>query len=271
MTARLLTTLALALPLAACAAQPGPGQAAGRPADAASGPATAAAQVAEPAPAPVVTAPVAAPAPQTTQQVPPATSSPAPAPAHPRAVAGTGAPSAATPAAATPQTPTVQPDTAAAPAGPAVPATPAAPDVAAPRTATPGAAVPPVTMPAGSSTGSLLQTLFALILVLAVLGALAWFLKRYGPKVGGGNANLRVVGSLNLGGRERIVVVEVGNEWIVVGASPGRINALATMPRQDGQHGDTDGANATLAQPANASPAARSFADWLKQTIDKRK
>jgi flagellar biosynthetic protein FliO len=136
---------------------------------------------------------------------------------------------------------------------------------------TPGAAVPPVTMPSGSSTGSLLQTLFALIVVLAVLGALAWFLKRYGPKVAGGNANLRVVGSLNLGGRERIVVVEVGNEWIVVGASPGRINALATMPRQDGQNGEGSGTNAALAQHANAAPAAHSFADWLKQTIDKRK
>ena len=123
-------------------------------------------------------------------------------------------------------------------------------------------------MPAGTSTGSLLQTLLALVLVLAVLGALAWFLKRYGPKVGGGNANLRVVGSLNLGGRERIVVVEVGNEWIVVGASPGRINALATMPRQDGQNGDNGAENAALAPHA---PAAHSFADWLKQTIDKRK
>jgi flagellar biosynthetic protein FliO len=193
-------------------------------------------------------------------------------------VAGTGVPSAAAAsAAAAPQPPAVQPDTAAT-AAPAIPAAPAgaAPDVAAPRpatpgVATPGVAVPPVTMPSGSSTGSLLQTLFALILVLAVLGALAWFLKRYGPKVGGGNANLRVVGSLNLGGRERIMVVEVGNEWIVVGASPGRINALATMPRQDGQNGDTGSANATLARHATEAPAAHSFADWLKQTIDKRK
>jgi flagellar biosynthetic protein FliO len=178
-------------------------------------------------------------------------------------MAGTGAPSAAAPASVPAQTPAVQPDTTA-------PAATATPDVVAPRPAAPGATVPPVTMPAGSSTGSLLQTLFALILVLAVLGALAWFLKRYGPKVGGGNANLRVVGSLNLGGRERIVVVEVGNEWIVVGASPGRINALATMPRQDGQHGDMN-AHATLARQENAAPAAHSFADWLKQTIDKRK
>jgi flagellar biosynthetic protein FliO len=198
----------------------------------------------------------------------PSASPAAPAASHPRAAASTKTSAPAAPATAAPQTPTVQSDTTAAPTGTAAPANPTAPDVAAPRPATPGVVVPPVTMPSGSSTGSLLQTLFALIIVLAVLGALAWFLKRYGPKVGGGNANVRVVGSLNLGGRERIVVVEVGNEWIVVGASPGRINALATMPRQDGQNGDNGAANATLAPHA---PAAHSFADWLKQTIDKRK
>jgi flagellar protein FliO/FliZ len=94
-------------------------------------------------------------------------------------------------------------------------------------------------MPAGSATGSLLQTLFALIVVLGVLGALAWFLKRYGPKAMGGSANLRVVGSLNLGGRERLLVVEIGNQWIVVGASPGRVNALATMPKQEQERAPT--------------------------------
>ena len=121
-------------------------------------------------------------------------------------------------------------------------------------------------MQAGAPAGSLWQTLLALVAVLAVLGALAWFLKRYGPKAGGGTANLRIVGSLNLGGRERLLVVEVGSQWIVVGASPGRVNALATMPRQDG----ADGA-APAATLATHGPAANSFADWLKQTIDKRK
>lgn len=130
----------------------------------------------------------------------------------------------------------------------------------------PAPAVAPVTMPASSATGSLLQTLLALIVVLGVLGALAWFLKRYGPKAGGGSANLRVVGALNLGGRERVLVVEVGNQWIVVGASPGRINALATMPKQESA--DMSGTGATLTP--HTQPAS-SFADWLKQTIDKRK
>ncbi len=63
--------------------------------------------------------------------------------------------------------------------------------------------------------------------MLGLLIGLAWLLKRYGPKPGGGLANLRVVGALNLGGRERIMVVEVGDQWIVVGAAPGRVNALA--------------------------------------------
>ena len=150
-----------------------------------------------------------------------------------------------------------------------------APAAAAPETTVGGgaanrvpAAVAPVTMPAGPATGSLLQTLFALIVVLGVLGALAWFLKRYGPKAGIGSANLRVVGSLNLGGRERLLVVEVGNQWIVVGASPGRVNALATMPKQEGA--DAIGANADASLAPHVPPAA-SFGEWLKQTMDKRK
>jgi flagellar biosynthetic protein FliO len=165
-----------------------------------------------------------------------------------------------------------------APASPALSSVPAADTpaagaagMAAPETTVGGgaanrvpAATAPVTMPAGPATGSLLQTLFALIVVLGALGALAWFLKRYGPKAGGGSANLRVVGSLSLGGRERLLVVEVGGQWIVVGASPGRVNALATMPKQEG----IDAGSATLAPH---TPPASSFGDWLKQTIDKRK
>jgi len=168
---------------------------------------------------------------------------------------------------------------ASAPAASAPAAAPATPDVAAPNPAaaatTPAPATapsalpstapntPPVTMPSASPTGSLLQTLFALIVVLGALAALAWFLKRYGPRAGGANANVKVVGSLNLGGRERLLVVEVGNQWIVVGASPGRVNGLATMPKQEGVD-----ATATL---VTQGPSANSFADWLRQTIEKRK
>ena len=115
---------------------------------------------------------------------------------------------------------------------------------------------------ASPSAGSLLQTILALIFVLALLIGLAWFLKRYGPKVTGGNASMRVLGSLNLGGRERVVLIEVADQWIVVGASPGRINALATMPRQE-----TD---PVAGLQTHNGLAATNFSEWLKQTIDKR-
>lgn len=169
------------------------------------------------------------------------------------------APATATPAAA------IAPASAETDAATSEPAAPAAPAASAPA---PAAALPtippaaPMTMAPATSTGSLLQTIAALVFVLALLMALAWGMKRYGPKAMGNNSKMRVISSLNLGGRERIVLVEVGDQWIVVGASPGRINALATVPRQDSDL-------APLPASQNG-PAAANFSEWLKQTIEKR-
>jgi flagellar protein FliO/FliZ len=172
-----------------------------------------------------------------------------------------------TPAAATAATATPAADSAAAPATAAAEAPAAVAPVAPAATPEQQAALAgarpaaPVAMQAPTAGGSLLQTTFSLLVVLAVLVGLAWLLKRYGPKSVTGSANVKLVGALSVGTRERILVVEVGEQWIVVGASPGRMNALATMPRQE-----TD-ADAPLA--AQALPSAN-FAEWFKQTIEKR-
>ncbi len=121
---------------------------------------------------------------------------------------------------------------------------------------------PVVVNTASPAVGGLLQTIFALTAVLALLAVLAWCMKRFGPRSHMGTVPIKLVGALSLGGRERIMVVEVGNQWIVVGASPGRVNALATMPVQ------ASGPDA--ATLAEHQPPATSFGDWLKQTIDKR-
>ncbi|MCI1004801.1 MULTISPECIES: flagellar biosynthetic protein FliO [unclassified Herbaspirillum] len=109
-----------------------------------------------------------------------------------------------------------------------------------------------------SSTGSVLTMLLGLVAVLAVMAAVAWLFKRFGLASGmSGNAVAKVVGGVSVGTRERVMVVEVGDQWIVVGVAPGRVNALATLPRQEG----------VAAQPVTAGPA---FATWLKHTMDKR-
>jgi flagellar protein FliO/FliZ len=288
-SARLLTILSLravlALPLAACAAQLAPAVPAAKPA---MGQDVQAGSTAGPASAAPATAPAAQPSPAQSSSADQAPAQSAATPAQPRHGAAPAARNSAPASAADVPAPAITapattPSTLPAPASNAPAVDPASPSL--PETTVGGGAANrpapvqyndrpragmPAPMPTGSATGSLLQTLFALIAVLAVLGALAWFLKRYGPKAMGGSAHLRIVGSLNLGGRERLLVVEVGNQWIVVGASPGRVNALATMPKQDGMDGGAgaDGVHATLSphvQPAH------SFADWLKQTLDKRK
>jgi flagellar protein FliO/FliZ len=167
--------------------------------------------------------------------------------------------------------PTATPAPAAAPAAvpaaaPATPIAAATDPVAATTTAPvlrPSVQPPAPAVGSGPSAGNLLQTIFALCAVLALMAGLAWFLKRYGPKHSANSAHLRIVGALNLGGRERIMVVEVGDQWIVVGASPGRVNALATLPRQKDAH--------TPAVLDSYAPSASSFSEWLKQTIEKRK
>lgn len=147
-----------------------------------------------------------------------------------------------------------------APASTSAPAATATPEQqAALAGARPAAVADPALAP--SATGSLLTTVFSLILVLGLLVGLAWLLKRFGPKSITGGANVKLVGALSVGARERILVVEVGEQWIVVGASPGRMNALATMPRQEG--------GLELPPSPNALPSAN-FAEWFKQTIEKR-
>jgi flagellar biosynthetic protein FliO len=240
------------LPLAACAAQPAATSPAVQPA--AQAPASTAARQQDGNSAAQGRQDAGTAAPASAPAAPPRpaaqTAAPAPSPATPsktpvaeRATTVGEVPTVAT------TTPTPTPGVATMPGAPA---------------AIPGSPANPVTIPQpapGPSTGSLLQTILALVLVLALLAGLAWAAKRYGPRVAGNSANLRMVGALNIGGRERIMVVEVGDQWIVVGASPGRVNALATMPKGDAV------ASAAL---AGHTPSASSFSDWLKQTIDKR-
>ena len=175
------------------------------------------------------------------------------------------APAAAVPTAAVAETPAAAPAPAAADAAPAPAPSASAPAAAAAAPPGPLAMTIP-TPPAGASStgGGLLSTTLALLFVLALMLGLAWFLKRFGPKgLGGGNSNVKLVGSLSVGARERILVVEVGEQWIVVGASPGRMNALATMARQD------SGEPAQQTGLSSALPTAN-FAEWFKQTIEKR-
>lgn len=104
----------------------------------------------------------------------------------------------------------------------------------------------------------MLSMLMGMGALLALIGGAAWLLKRMGIARPHPGALVKVIGGANIGSRERILVVEIADQWIVVGVAPGRISTLSTMPRQE------------LPEPPELTPVAKNFAMWLKQTIDKR-
>ncbi|MBX6317753.1 flagellar biosynthetic protein FliO [Pigmentiphaga sp.] len=83
------------------------------------------------------------------------------------------------------------------------------------------------------STGSALQTLLALVAVLGLILACAWLLRRLQRPHAGAAAHLKLRGQLMVGPRERVVLIEVGDQWIVAGVSSGHVRPLAVLPRAD--------------------------------------
>jgi len=82
------------------------------------------------------------------------------------------------------------------------------------------------------TSASLLQTVLALGFVLLLIVAVAWAFRRM-QRPGGAWSPLQIRGQLMVGPRERVVLIEVGDQWIVAGVASGSVQPLAVMPRQD--------------------------------------
>lgn len=113
------------------------------------------------------------------------------------------------------------------------------------------------TSAAPSMSSSLFQMFLGLAGVLALLIGSLWLLKKLTTQRGAGAGLMRVVAATAVGGRERVVIVEVGSTWLVLGVAPGRVAALAEIPRQ------------TIPEPP-AGTGTVAVTDWLHQLIQKR-
>ncbi|CAD5108356.1 flagellar biosynthetic protein FliO [Zestomonas carbonaria] len=78
-------------------------------------------------------------------------------------------------------------------------------------------------------TGQIGQLLLGLLLVVGLIFLLAWLLRRVQQIAPRGNQAIRIVASQALGPRDRLVLVEVGGEQILLGVSAGRINTLHVL------------------------------------------
>lgn len=109
--------------------------------------------------------------------------------------------------------------------------------------------------PVNAST--LLQTIFGLIFVLAIIVFLGWLLKRSQYFHAAHHGQLKVLGAISLGTREKAVLIQVGEQQILLGVTPQQINTLHTLPEP---------------LPVRETPTKQtdSFAEKLKQMMQQR-
>lgn len=113
----------------------------------------------------------------------------------------------------------------------------------------------------GVSTGTFVQAFFGLAFLLVLLLVLAWAARKLQGGKGFGEGGMRLLGGIALGPRERIVLVEVGEDLLVIGIVPGQIRTLHRLPRAELPHaGQHNG-------PAQG--LEKTFADWLGQLTHK--
>ncbi|WP_095110681.1 flagellar biosynthetic protein FliO [Pseudomonas sp. Irchel 3E20] len=117
-----------------------------------------------------------------------------------------------------------------------------------------------VAKPVASSgvAGQLTQLVLGLLLVLGLIFFLAWLLRRVqqaGPA--GKGQVIELIGSRALGPRDRLVLVQVGNEQILLGLTPGTITALHVLKEP--------------VQVPSSEPATPEFAQRLMEILGKDK
>lgn len=70
------------------------------------------------------------------------------------------------------------------------------------------------------------QLALGLVLVVGLIFLIGYLMRRVGPLAPQGGQQIKLISSLALGPRDRLVLVDVGGKQLLLGASPGRINTL---------------------------------------------
>lgn len=79
------------------------------------------------------------------------------------------------------------------------------------------------------TTAALLKVTLGLGLVVAAIFVSAWLFRRFAGTAFISNNSMRIITGLSVGSRDRILLVQVGKEQLLVGVSPGRIQTLHVL------------------------------------------
>lgn len=108
----------------------------------------------------------------------------------------------------------------------------------------------------GVSSAAFLQAMLGLAFIVALLFLFAFMARRLLGGKGFGQGGLKLLGGVALGPKERIVLLEAGDQWLVVGIVPGQIRTLHMMPKGE--------------LPPDTPAAPLPFSHWMQQFSDRR-
>ena len=88
-----------------------------------------------------------------------------------------------------------------------------------------------VTLPAAAepAIAGLLQVVLGLLVILLLIGGTAWLLRRFTHFQATAQGNMKILGGLPLGPRERVVLIQVGDKQLLLGVAPGRVQTLHVL------------------------------------------
>lgn len=118
----------------------------------------------------------------------------------------------------------------------------------------------PISGGAGMNAAYLAQMLVGLVLVVAAILVLAFFMRRVGGMQSRLGSEFRVLGGISLGSRERMLLVQVGEKQLVVGVAPGRVQTLHVLDEPIRTEGPARGVDAQ-----GESPFARRLRSVLQR------
>jgi len=106
-------------------------------------------------------------------------------------------------------------------------------------------------------TSLLGSMLLALLAVLALIMILAWLVKRFPGSALHCHNQIKMIAHLNLGQRERLLVIEVGDQQLLLGITNQHINCLHILPEP------------LLTSSAYSAPVLPQFAHFMRQKTSK--
>ena len=105
--------------------------------------------------------------------------------------------------------------------------------------------------------GELLKLVFALGITIGLFYALALFMKRMQLGTGKSGTLISVLAAMPLGGKEKIWVLDVAGEKLVVGTSPGQVRCLHVLNKATNEAAHACAASADT--PSSTDAATSSF------------